>query len=263
MTSANVPKDDETKTLFRYELAGAPLGGDAPVVVWAHGWGQNLEAFRGLSSSFNNMSHVLIDFPGFGQAPPPPTGWGTDDYADASERFLYDLVGPNTPVIWIGHSFGCRVGVQMGARHPQRIAKMCLIAGAGLKRKRTFAEQVRFEFRKFTAKLVKNLPMPDSLRQSIRMKMGSADYRTAGAMRGVFVKVVNEDLTELAKTVTCQTLLIYGENDTETPPEMGERYSRLIPNAKLEVLSQQDHYTVLSSGRHLVAKRIAGFVGSP
>jgi pimeloyl-ACP methyl ester carboxylesterase len=80
-------------------------------------------------------------------------------------------------------------------------------------------------------------------------------------MRGVFVRTVNEDLTAEAQRVSCRTLLLYGRDDVDTPPEIGERLQRLMPNAELQVLNGLDHHTVLTSGRHQVVNEITRFVG--
>jgi pimeloyl-ACP methyl ester carboxylesterase len=245
---------------IHYETTGAPLADTQRVIVWAHGWGQNRDAFRALASSFSQYANVLVDFPGFGSAPPPPESWGTAEYADLSADFLKSLGKPASSIIWVGHSFGCRVGLQLGSRHPGSVSSMCLIAAAGLKRKRSFAEAVKFQARIRMFKLAKMFASKEKI-EEMRRKSGSADYQRAGAMRPVFVRVVNEDLTDVARNVTCPTLLVFGENDTETPPEMGERLSKLIPNSKLVILPRNDHYTVLADGRHVVAKRLAEFMG--
>ena len=79
-------------------------------------------------------------------------------------------------------------------------------------------------------------------------------------MRPIFTRVVGEDLSEQAKAVQCATLLIYGTADTETPPEIGERFKTLIPNSELVLLSGFNHLSVLSEGRHQVALRIRKFL---
>ena len=132
---------------IHYETTGAPLADAQRVIVWGHGWGQNRDAFRALASSFSQSANVLVDFPGFGAAPPPPESWGTAEYADLSEQFLKSLGKPASQIIWVGHSFGCRVGLQLASRHPGAVSGMCLIAAAGLKRKRSFAEAVKFQAR--------------------------------------------------------------------------------------------------------------------
>ena len=92
--------------------------------------------------------------------------------------------------------------------------------------------------------------------------MGSADYRSAGALRPVFSRVVSENLTNVARNVQCPTLLIYGKEDTETPPEIGERLKMLIPGAELAILDSFGHLNILSEGRHQVALRIRKFLQS-
>jgi hypothetical protein len=37
------------------------------------------------------------------------------------------------------------------------------------------------------------------------------------------VKTVNENLSEVAATITCPVVLFYGTDDTETPPDIGQR----------------------------------------
>jgi pimeloyl-ACP methyl ester carboxylesterase len=227
-------------------------------MVWAHGWGQNRHAFRLLAGSFEGVEHVLLDFPGFGDAPDPPEGWGTAEYAGLSAAFLASL--PPAETVWIGHSFGCRVGLQLGAAHGELLSAMALVAAAGLKRRRTLSEQITRQVRIRTFKLLKLLPESWPFVKQWKAGFGSTDYRRAGSMRGVLVRVVNEDLTAVAARVRVPTLLVFGGKDTETPPEMGERLSRLIPGSRLHILPHDTHYSLLETGRHVVAKKLAEFL---
>ncbi|MCB1782431.1 MAG: alpha/beta hydrolase [Alphaproteobacteria bacterium] len=238
---------------FAYTEMGA--GDAAPVVVWAHGWGQSHAAFLPLADSLAGRArHILFDFPGFGEAPPPPEGWGTEDYADAVAAWLEEKNFP--PVIWTGHSFGCRVGLQLAARHPARVAALCLVAGAGLKRKRPLHKALYFYVRIRLFKLLRRFVPSGAFKDKLMACFGSADYKTAGPMRRIFVRVVNEDLSDVAKTVSCPVKLVYGAQDTETPPEFGKRFSQLIPGSELFLLDGLDHYSILSTGRHQVVKII-------
>ena len=106
----------------------------APVIVWAHGWGQDHKAFLAMAESLPQAGrHILIDLPGFGQSNIPKETWGTADYADAVASFIKDQ--GVSKIIYVGHSFGCRVGLQLAARHPDLIAGLFLMAAAGLPRK--------------------------------------------------------------------------------------------------------------------------------
>ena len=231
--------------------------------IWAHGWGQNRQAMAPLAQSLTSLGgHILIDFPGFGDAPAPQTAWTTADYADLTARFLNEL-GPAGPVVWIGHSFGGRVGIQMAARHPDMIDRLVLIAAAGLPRRRSAVERARVAGRIYTFKTLKSLaPVLGLDVNKLRDRFGSADYRNAGAMRDTLVKVISEDLSPEAQRISCPTRLIYGAQDTETPPEIGQRLDALIPNSEFSVLDKQDHYSLLGEGRHQVAKRIRDFLAT-
>lgn len=238
---------------------GKPCAPSKTPIFWAHGWGQTHAGFSKLIAPFENNAHnIAVDFPGFGQSPPPPEDWGTEDYADAIAAWMSAQNMP--PVIWIGHSFGCRVGVQIASRHPECIKAMAFISGAGLKKKRPIHKKIYFYCRIKLFKILRHFLPGGSFKDKVMNYFGSADYKDSGPMRKIFVRVVNEELSEQAAKVTCPTTLIYGMNDTDTPPEFGERYSQLIRGSKLFLLENQDHYTVLDSGRHQVVKILNDFI---
>lgn len=231
-------------------------GPGAPVIVWAHGWGQSHAAFLAMVYPLRKIgTHILLDFPGFGESPPPPEGWGTEDYAEAVAGWLASENFP--PVIWVGHSFGCRVGVRLASQYPERVKAMCLIAGAGLKRKRPPLKRLYFYLRIKLFKALKIFLPQGAMREKILGKFGSSDYKKAGPMRAVFIRTVNEDLSENARNVRCPVRLIYGANDTETPPEFGVRYKSLMQDADLLILEGHDHYSVLGAGRHQAVKAVS------
>lgn len=247
---------DNLGNSIRFETLGKK---DAPVVVWAHGWGQSRQSFLPLAANLEPFArHIVLDLPGFGEAPLPAENWGTEDYADEAAAFIKKQIGG--PVIWVGHSFGCRVGLQLASRHPELISGLCLIAGAGLKRKRPLHKKIYFKTRILVFKSLKKL-IPLGLSEDwLKSKFGSRDYKNAGPLRGILVKVINEDLTAIARTVRCPVALIYGTEDTETPPEFGQRFKMLIPNSELTLLKGQDHYTVLGEGQHQIAPLLKRFI---
>ncbi|MDH5722005.1 MAG: alpha/beta hydrolase [Alphaproteobacteria bacterium] len=232
---------------------------EEPVIIWAHGWGQDHKAFLQIMESLKSLgNHYMLDFPGFGESSQPPEDWDVQSYADFVAKWLESMNFP--PVIWIGHSFGCRVGIRIATKYPDKIQKLILISGAGLKRKRPLHKEIYFYCRIKLFKFLKKFVPEGAFKEKLMARFGSTDYKNAGPIRKVFVRTVNEDLSKLAQNVICPTTLIYGTNDTETPPEFGERYSRLIEDSKLFLLDGQDHYSVLSEGRHQVIKIIADTV---
>ncbi|NQX80044.1 MAG: alpha/beta hydrolase, partial [Hyphomicrobiaceae bacterium] len=131
----------------------------------------------------------------------------------------------------------------------------------GLPIQRSLLKRAWINFKVYTFKALKRLiPITGMDINDLRSKFGSVDYKNVGELREIFVKVINEDLSSVAHKIICPTLLIYGGKDTETPPEIGERLAALILDARLSVLSEQDHYSVIGEGRHQVVRRIHDFL---
>ncbi|MCB0338647.1 MAG: alpha/beta hydrolase, partial [Bdellovibrionales bacterium] len=74
---------------------------------------------------------------------------------------------------------------------------------------------------------------------------GSSDYRAAGAMRQTLVKVVNEDHSHLLSKIHCPTLLVWGDQDTDTPLWMAKKMEQEIKDCGLVVFSGAGHYSFL------------------
>lgn len=243
-----------------FRLAGsAPASG--PELVWVHGWAHShlslaplAEAMRGRADS------LLVDLPGFGASPLPPGAWGTEDYADAMAEWLAGL--PPRRRVWVGHSFGCRVGLQLGARHPDAVAALFLVAAAGLPPHRSLAMRLKRMPRRLAFRAMRAMTPEGPARDRLRERYGSSDYRTAGAMRPVLVKAVNEDLTDIARRIRVPVVLVHGEGDTESPPEIASRLHALIPGSRLHLLRGFDHLTILGDGRHQVIHLLGELLGS-
>jgi pimeloyl-ACP methyl ester carboxylesterase len=79
-------------------------------------------------------------------------------------------------------------------------------------------------------------------------------------MRPTFVKVVNENLSDVAASIPLPVCLIYGGRDTETPVAIGEIFASRIKGAKLHVLPRYGHLDILSDGRFQVQALIKEFI---
>jgi pimeloyl-ACP methyl ester carboxylesterase len=242
--------------VFRLE---SEASGRAPLLAWGHGWGHTHRALLPLAESLRRAApSALVDFPGFGESPPPPEPWGTADYGDAMAEWLAGFGAGRR--IWIGHSFGTRVGLQLAARHPEAVQGLFLIAAAGLPPLLSPAARIKFVARRWAFRIARRLTLEGPARDRLRERFGSADYRQAGAMRPILVKAVSENLSEAARAVRCPVVLVYGEHDRETPPDIGERLQRLIPDAQLHVLRGFDHWNVLTEGQHQLTHRLGEFL---
>jgi pimeloyl-ACP methyl ester carboxylesterase len=205
-----------------------------------------------------------LNLPGFGGSEEPPCAWSVGDYAD----FVLDFLAERgiRSVTLIGHSFGGRISIKLAARRPHaseppaceppllrsspvEVVKMILIDSAGIRPKKTFARKLKTLAYKGIRQILsleavrKKAP---SLLEEWRMKNSSADYRNATPrMRECLVKTVSEDLIPCLPSIRCPTLLVWGENDSETPLSDARLMEKLIPGAGLVVLKNAGHYSFL------------------
>jgi pimeloyl-ACP methyl ester carboxylesterase len=250
--------------LARFEHAGASLVdevlGDSASrhIVFMHGWGGDRNSLRAIGVLFRPTHAVhLLDLPGFGNAPLPPADWDTIKYADLVQRYVHDCVP--APVVLVGHSFGGRIALRLASQRLPQVRAIVLMAVPGLpappfSRVRLRRAAIGHLRRLLTAArpVLGAGPIDWHTRT-----FGSKDYLAAGDLRSVFVRTVNEDLTESAKAVACPVLLIWGSDDRETPPSLARRFKGLLDgHATLELLPHKDHYLYDGTGAHLCAFKI-------
>ena len=131
-----------------------------------------------------------------------------------------------------------------------------LIAAAGLPPQRSPWARARVTARRWAFRLARQFTPEGPARDRLRKRFGSADYRAAGKLRPILVKAVSEDLTDVARAVRVPAVLVFGDQDRETPPELGRRLNGLMPQSRLYVLRGFDHWSLLTEGRHLVIQRV-------
>ena len=242
------------------QLNTVQLGDRGYPLVMLHGWGQNLESLQPMGELLANQAKVhIIDLPGFGKSSPPPEDWGTEQYADRIYQYLVEQNIPQADIL--GHSVGGRICIRLAAKYPQKVRSVTLINAAGLKRQRTFWQSLRSQWIATMRNTFKLSPLyRDELLTWHSKTYGSRDYLNAGALKGTFIKIVNEDLTELAKQISLPVLLLWGEADTETPVEMGHRYHSLFANSELITIPNRDHFMFQAEGAHLCSYYVDKFL---
>lgn len=163
---------------------------------------------------------AAIDFPYFGESEAPPPDWSLRDYTVITEKAI-DKLG-FTDIILIGHSFGGRVAIDMASRS-NRVKKLVLVDSAGLKPRRGLMcriRKMRFERDKAKGRDTRKYYSPDYL-------------ALPENMRGVFSRIVAEDLSDRLPLVSCPTLIVWGKEDSETPPYMAKRLNREISDSRI------------------------------
>ena len=74
-------------------------------------------------------------------------------------------------------------------------------------------------------------------------KFGSSDYlKLDNQMRAIFIKVVNQDLSQLLSKINCYTLLVWDKKDKVTPYWICNKLFRLIKQSKKIILQNGGHF---------------------
>ncbi len=239
----------------------------APRVLLLHGWGCDHTVFAAVEKALaGGASVATLDFPGHGQSDDPPEPWGVGDYAEQ----LLKLIEMNglAPVHIVAHSFGARVALALAAEHPEAVGKLVITGGAGLKKPATERDSKRTaHYKRYSAFLNRMkatptlAPMAERLQMALRNRYGSPDYvKLNEVMRKSFVLIVNEDLSPLLKRIQAPTLLIWGDEDTETPLWMAEAMEKGIPDAGLVVFEGGTHFAFVEQWQRfaLIVKQFFG-----
>lgn len=228
-----------------YEVTGPE---DGNPVILMHGWGCNHATVRSIASALDSHMRVYnIDLPGHGKSEEPKEIWGVRDFSGLIEKFISinKIVKPSL----IGHSFGGRISIILGAEND--IDKIVLVDSAGIKPKRSFSyyrKVYSYKLMKILLPLILGKKKSEGIISRQRDKRSSDDYRNSSpVMRGVMSRCVNEDLKKYMPDIKSSVLLIWGENDTATPLKDAEIMKSLIPDSGLVSFPGCGHYSFLDN----------------
>jgi pimeloyl-ACP methyl ester carboxylesterase len=201
---------------------------------------------------------VAIDLPGWGHTPPPP-GFGYDiESALAFIRQVIDALDMPRPAV-VGHSFGGCLALHMAARMPERVARLVVVAPAGLQ------TGVHWSYRALGVPGLGEWLMRPSranveaslsfVTQRDRVPAAFADYCLAVGQQRFFrqtsLRWVRRNhafwlgarricVTDRLHAIRCPTLVVWGDADPLIPPD-NARVAASIPGARLVLLPGVKH----------------------
>jgi len=202
---------------------------NAQVLILLHGWGGSMDSFKQIEELKKHFKVLEVDFPPFGKSE-EGRDWSVFSYANMLISLCEKLKIEKCHIL--GHSFGGRIAILVGAIKKDLVEKIILVGCAGMKPKRNMA----YFFKVANFKLQKRLGKDVS-------NFGSNDYRELSPnMKKTFSRIVNTHLEEYAKMLTQETLIVFGNEDKETPLYMGRRLNKLIKNSSLVVMKNCSHF---------------------
>ena len=218
--------------LLNGKYVSAVTEGRGENLLFLHGYLSCKESFYYQIKYFSRYFKVTApDFLGFGKTSPIDRPFSVVDYSKWLSLFVKKCGLENAHIV--AHSFGARVAFKYLSER-ETDSKLVITGGAGLVKPRTpqYMRQItRYRrARRFFPRFAEK-------------HFGSKEYRTLSPiMRESYKKIVNEDLKYCAKGVKNRTLLIYGRDDTVTPPsEEGLIFNGIISGSRL-IITDGGHF---------------------
>lgn len=209
-----------------------------PAIVFLHGWGGGFSSFIYFAKVMaKNFYCIVCDFNDLINS---DKVLGVKDFADALYFKLADL--KIKEICLVGHSFGGRVAGKFAFLYPKLVKKIILVDSAGLPPRRSLWYYIKVK----RYKLYKWLAGKGLMKKEKLLKFGSTDFKNLKPeLRATFIKIVNEDLTNCFSSITCPTLIYWGEKDKDTPIYMAKKLNKIIKDSGLVVVKNAGHYSYL------------------
>jgi pimeloyl-ACP methyl ester carboxylesterase len=255
-------------------------GGDGPPLLFVHGlggvwqnWLMNIPAFMG--------SHrcVALDLPGFGRSEMPAGPISINGYARVVDDVCTQL-GIDCPVV-VGNSMGGFVGAELALSFPTRVAKLVLVAAAGLTTEYMQQEPLlafarlwsatitragvradpvvrRSRLRRAFLQTVVRYPERLSVPLTYELVQGAGKPGFVPALRSLLGYSFRDRLAQIEVPV----LIVWGRNDMIVPVGDAKRFERLIgANARTVIFEDTGHVAMMERPtrfNELLASFIAG-----
>lgn len=237
---------------INYKIFANDENNDTKPLLILHGWMAKIEAMAPIYMHFQKTRKVIVlDFPGQGgKSDTLKEVWGVPEYGEMVKALIDGLNINGCDVI--GHSFGGRVIIYLSSKYKDLFNKIVLTDSAGVKPKRSIKKLFKiytYKIAKVFMKLVTPKEKYEQKLAEMRKKRGSSDYAMldSDVMRGTFNKVINLDLTNKLKEIERPTLLVWGENDTDTPMYMAKIMEKHIKDSGIVVLENAGHFSYLDN----------------
>ncbi len=239
--------------------------GTGPDVLLLHGLGSAKSSFFDAAAALSRNYRVhALDLPGFGSSSKPATAPYTARYFADTVRATMDALGIARAHV-AGNSMGGRVAIELGLRHPERVASLVLLCPAVAFVKRTYHPLVRvirpelgllphrFAREKVAEHLWSLFADPDAIDPSVadvvvdefQRIYASPGGRIAflASARNIYLDAPfgRDGFYGRLSQLEPPTLFVWGSHDTVIPPAFGRHVARWLPSAEQIVLDGCGH----------------------
>ncbi len=213
---------------------------DRPTIVLLHGLVVSGRYLVPLAEALTGSFDVHVpDLPGFGRSPGPKQAQTIADLADAVVGWLDAAHLPDA--VLISNSFGCRIALEVAARHADRVAAMVMQSPTVDARARSPMGILRRLGRDAVHEPASLLPLvlADYLKTDKRYALET--------LRVILSDPIEEKLSQ----VFARTLIVSGERDPVAPPDWCRRLALELPDGEHVVIEGGSHALVYNEPRSM------------
>ncbi|XMB86937.1 alpha/beta hydrolase [Mycoplasmatota bacterium WC44] len=215
--------------------------GEGQDILILHGWGGDLTSLEEVGHLLKSKYKVwLLDLPGFGDSK-IKYPYDLNDFVLELRKFVNDN-GIEKPIL-IGHSFGGRIIIKYSVNYD--VDRIVLIDSAGVVR-----QNIIYYYKVCSYKLVRTILRTfghKNLIEKYRERKSSNDYNNSSLIMKEVLKKIYVDLRSSIKSISVDTLLIWGEKDTITPLKDGKLMNKLIEHSGLVIIPNAGHFPFLDN----------------
>ena len=228
-----------------YEEAGT---GESTPIVFLHGVGSDKSVWRPQLAHFGQSRRaVAFDYPGYGDSDPAPEGTTRDDYASAILSAMRELGIDRAHVC--GLSLGGVVAIAMHHADAKRCASLILAdtfavhpEGRAIFERSLAASNDLRAMAEARVDVLLAQPANPAVRSEVvetMAKISPAAYRIGAEA------VWLADQRDRAERIDVPALVLVGDQDRITPPELSNELVDLIPDARMHVIRGAGHISNL------------------
>lgn len=224
-------------TYNEYQIYYEKHGNKKKNILILPGWGETRSTFINLINSLKKDYTVyIIDYPGFLKSPFPNHDMSIYDYAKIIKAFIKEMNLSNLNIL--SHSFGGRIAIILAGKYQIPIDKMILIDIAGINQ---FSLKRKLKTLVYKSLKLLSVFIPqkkkDKYLSYLFRKFSSLDYSSLNSnMYNTFKNIITTDLKKYVKDIRCPSLIIWGNNDPDTPLYIGKYLNKHIPDSGLIIL---------------------------
>lgn len=243
-----------------YKMGSRPFRKEKPTLVMVHGAGGSSELWSfQLEFLDKEINIVALDLPGHGQSGSKKSFKSISGYS----KWLYEVVENwfQQPIYLMGHSMGGAIVQEIAINDNNHLLKGIILVGTGaiLKVAPQFLDGLLTDFESTVDKIV-SYTYSKGVKKELIME-GARIMKESGpiVVHNDFLACDRFDRIKDLKRVSIPCLIVCGEDDILTPPDLSRFLYEHIPASSLKIVPNAGHKVMIERHKE-VNTAILGFI---